>query len=83
MNREPYQLLCSYVKNKYFISTAYRKASTIEPMWYFETIVWEWDSKTRKRGKMLDMEDSGSWEDVAFKNHFKLIENLHKKSIKE
>ena len=74
--KQPYQLLCSYVKNKYFVSTAYRKASTYEPMWYFETIVWEWDSETRKRGKMLDQQDSGSWEDVAFHNHFELIKDL-------
>jgi len=68
-----YQLICSYIKRKYFISTAFRRASTMEEMWYFETIVWEWDNETRKQGKMLDMEDSGIGEEMAFNNHCRLI----------
>jgi len=76
--REPYQLLCSYVRNKYFVSTAYRRASTLEPMWYFETIVWEWNQKTRERGEMLDMEDSGIFNEQALENHFKICKKYIK-----
>jgi len=71
-----YQLIASYVKHKYFISTAFRRASTIEEMWYFETIIWEWDFKVKKRGKMLDMENSGISEKQALDNHFKMIQKL-------
>jgi len=67
--RKSYQLIASYVKQKYFISTIYRQASTIEPMWYFETIIWEWDNKTKERGKILEMEDSGTGEEQAIENH--------------
>ncbi len=74
--QQPYQLICSYVKNKFFVSTAYRKASTLEPMWYFETIVWEWNQKTKERGKILVQDDSGFHEDFAFSNHIEIIQKL-------
>jgi len=64
-----YQLIASYVKQKYFISTIYRRASTMEEMWYFETIIWEWNNKTRERGKIIEMDDSGISEDMALDNH--------------
>ena len=71
-----YQLVCTYLKQKFFISTAYRQASTIEPMWYFETITWEWDQKTRTRGRIIDQEDSGCSEDQALKNHNLIVLQL-------
>ena len=64
-----YQLIASYVKQKYFISTIYREASTIEPMWYFETMVWEWNAKTKERGAILEQQDSGCDEEMALDNH--------------
>lgn len=48
MEKKEYQLICSYVERKYFVSTAFRRASTIEEMWYYETMVWEFDDKTKK-----------------------------------
>jgi len=70
---EVYNLVQTYVKRKYFISTAHRKASTLEEMWYFETIVWEWEHEKRKVGKMLDSMDSGSIEEAALVNHFEEV----------
>ena len=75
--RESYQLIASYVKKKYFISTMYREASTMEPMWYFETIVWEWDAKTRRRGKMLEQENSGIDEEMALDSHCALVKKFN------
>ncbi len=75
--KQGYQLIASYVKQKYFISTIYRQASTIEPMWYFETMVWEWDSKKRERGKILEQEDSGTYEEMAFENHCALAKKFN------
>jgi len=78
-DKEPYSLIQSYVRRKYFVSTAYRKSSvSTEPPvpWFFETIVWEWDEETRHIGKMLYMEDSGSFERKAFENHFRICEKL-------
>jgi hypothetical protein len=74
MEKENYQLICSYIKNKYFISTVYRRCSAVlaSDIWYFETIVWEWDSKTRKRGEMLEMEDSGISEIRAIESHLEI-----------
>lgn len=73
-----YQLMCTYFKNKYFVSTIYREASTIEPIWYFETMVWEWDSKTNTRGSIIEQEDSGYDETMAMQNHFIMLQKLNK-----
>lgn len=45
----------SYVADKYFVSTAWRESSSIMGGWYYETIVWEWDKKTKETGKMIFM----------------------------
>ena len=74
-----HKLIQSYVYNKYFVSTAYRESSVaiIPSMWYYETIAWEWDKDTKKRGKMLLMEDSGNFPKTAMENHFKICANLN------
>ena len=45
----------SYVADKYFISTMWRESSAMEGGWYYETIVWEWNNKTKDCGDMLFM----------------------------
>lgn len=74
--KKPYQLINSYVDGKYFVSTAYRKASTAHEVWYFETIVWKWDNNTQKRGKMLEQRDSGLNQEFALINHFEIIKEI-------
>jgi len=74
-----YQLIASYVKRKYFISTSYKQVNTTstsykqaninEPMWCFETVVWGWDNKTKKRCKMLEVYDHEISEEQAIENH--------------
>jgi hypothetical protein len=76
--RRSYQLMCTYLKGKYFISTIYRQASTIQEMWYFETMAWEWDDKTKERGHIIEMEDSGVTEESAIRNHTAVVQKLHK-----
>jgi len=68
---QPYKLIQSYVKEKFFISTIYRR--TVGPVFgYYETIIWEWDNKLRKRGKLLKIEDSGLSKVSGLENHFAL-----------
>ena len=77
MNKE-HKLIQSYYLEKYFISTAYRRASTLQEIWYYETIVWEWDKKTRERGKILEEMDSGTDLDGAIADHCEICRNLAK-----
>ena len=77
MEKKQYQLMCTYLKSKYFISTIYRESSTIEPMWYFETMAWEWDNKAKIRGSIVEMDDSGSFEDIAIENHLLMVKKLN------
>ena len=84
-----HQLIASYAYECY-VSTAYRLASmeTDVPVWYYETIIWEWNSKIKKRGKILEIIEGNSDEEIAINNHFEAIKKLtniklyneHKKS---
>jgi len=71
----------SYVKRKFFVSTVYRESSAMvyPPPKYYETIIWEWDSTTRKSGKMLSIIDSGRTIKQALKSHFGICANIFKK----
>lgn len=46
-------VLSTYVhstdKGSFNVSTAYRRASTLEESWYFETFAWRWDTETKER----------------------------------
>jgi len=52
------------------------------PPCYYETIIWEYDPETKKRGKMLNMMESGGYERAALKKHFGIVMELSK-TIKE
>jgi hypothetical protein len=48
----------TYVQHKgrwFFVSTINRRSSamTETELWYAETLVWEWNPETRKRGRMV------------------------------
>lgn len=64
----------------HLVSTIYRRASTINEMWYYETIVWEYDRNTRKRGELLETYNSGHSMGIALEHHNKLVVDLLKKS---
>lgn len=55
------RLIQSYVQDRYFVSTAYRRSSaSLNPDgWYYETLVWEWNPETKERGELLESHDSG------------------------
>jgi len=81
--KKQYILIQSFILEKYYISTIYRKCSAIiEDIWYYETIIWEWDAEKKKRGEMLEMHDSGLSSNIALKNHFQICEKLLKKENK-
>ena len=70
VGKQQYTLIQSYVMRKYFISTIYRECSAmVLDLWYYETCVFEWDSTTKKTGKMIDIMDSGNSEHQAIDNH--------------
>ena len=77
-----HKLIQSYVIEKYFISTAYRRCSAVlaPNLWYYETIVWKWDQETRKRGHILDSQDSGSYPEMALRMHCELCAEYGLKS---
>ena len=50
---------------------------TETPIWYYETMVWEWDKKTRERRPgILNQVDSGSDKEWALKSHFDICQSL-------
>ena len=49
----------------------------IEDCWYFETMVWEWDDKTKTRGSIVEMDDSGIDEDMAMDNHLLMVKKMN------
>ena len=78
MEKKQYQLMCTYLKGKYFISTIYRQSSAmIEDCWYFETMAWDWDEKTKQRGSIVEMHDSGVSEEMAMDNHLLMVKKLN------
>lgn len=84
MEKKQYQLMCTYLKGKYFISTIYRQSSAmVEDCWYFETMAWEWNEKTKKRGSIVEMDDSGIDEDMAMNNHLLMVKKLNYLIIEE
>jgi hypothetical protein len=46
-------------------------------MWYFETMAWEWDAETQKRGSIVEMDDSGIDEEMAMNNHLLMVKKLN------
>jgi hypothetical protein len=70
--------MCTYLKGKYFISTIYRQSSAmIEDYWFFETMAWDWDEKTKQRGSIVEMDDSGISEEMAIDNHLLMVKKLN------
>ena len=80
----PEKLVQTYLfvedKKGYFVSTIYRQSSVaIEiPPWFYETMVWEWNPETRKRGFLIAQYDNGGYKDSALMKHFTIVENLLK-----
>lgn len=68
----------------FFVSTINRDASTLEPMTFAETLIWEWDEVKRERGKLI-----GEAEDItdSIYVHCEIIKRLrigiiHEESVK-
>lgn len=73
---KPYTLIQSYVLNRWFVSTALRRSSAWNGTPYFETIAWEWDSKTKERGKIVAQGAAWKIEAGGMKEHFRVINDL-------
>ncbi len=69
-------LIQSYVADRWFVSTILRASSAMEGGPYFETIVWDWDSETKDRGKLLEIEDSGMSPEHASASHANICQSL-------
>lgn len=76
-NDEPFEhnLIQTYLNTPgRMISTMYRQSSAaLNPSWYYETIIWEWDRSTKARGEMLHTEDSGGNAVTAHHRHATLV----------
>jgi hypothetical protein len=78
MEKKQYQLMCTYLKGKYFISTMYRQSSAMtDDCWYFETVAYDWDNKAQQRGGIVEIDDSGISEEIAMNNHLLMIKKLN------
>jgi hypothetical protein len=81
---QEHKLIQSYVLNQWFVSTAYRQSSAAieSPPWYYETIIWEWDSATMKRGDIINVLDGAYGYKAALKKHFGVCQRLAKSHFK-
>jgi len=79
MNTE-HKLIQSYVftSQDYFVSTAFRKstAQAEVPLWYYETIVFWYNTEKKKVGSIESMHDSGSNPTEAMQIHFGICKEL-------
>ncbi len=66
-------LIQSYVNNRYFVSTIRRECSAVAAagMMYYETMVWKWDAKTKKRGRIVRQYESHDSIRFALQMHAK------------
>jgi len=56
----------------------YRKSTAnIANPWHFEMIIWEWNAIDRKRGAMVEIDDSGTDEEQAITNHFTAVKSMN------
>ena len=69
------KILQSYVAEAFFVSTIYRRASTMEESYYYETITWTWSPKTKKRGAQVNHCNTSSLSQ-AMRDHYKVIMEL-------
>jgi ATP phosphoribosyltransferase regulatory subunit HisZ len=69
------KLIQSYVKDKWFVSTMYRQTSAAfaSELWYYETMVWNWNAETREREpNFIAQYDSGLTEKAAMEHHMRV-----------
>ena len=78
MEKIAHKFIQSYLQEKYFVSTAYRRSSVrvASPPWYYETIAWKLDEKIGENSKMISMANSSGSSKVALKGHFRICEEL-------
>ena len=82
MKEEPLEkkFLQSYLYTDYgnfFISTAYRRASTPEPSWYYDTFAWNLNDNNERTDCVADNSGAGNVQG-ALKQHFEVLEELEK-----
>jgi len=76
MEKQQYQLMRSFLKDKFFISTIYRESSCLDGGWYFETMAWEWNKETQQRGSIVEIDESYS-EQTAIHIHCLMVSKLN------
>lgn len=59
----------------FYVSTIDRESSSMYGGRYAETIVWEWDNTTKKRGDLIHM---GEGSQGSIRTHFNICEKLYK-----
>ena len=79
----PEVLMKTNVLNKYYVSTIYRACSACDSVWYYETIVFNYDSKKKKIGSIVCTNDSGESVEDAIINHESICYNIATEGIKD
>ena len=74
MNKRLCQSYVSHNGQEYFISTINRESSAMYGGVYAETLVWEWDRETRKRGKIVGQAEGPKDSIYA---HIQMIEKIY------
>ena len=74
------QLLCTYIVTRNRVVTTGRNDSfsldRSEAVIY-ETIVWEWDNKTKTSGRIMEGPSySGRCAELAMKSHYRLVDEI-------
>lgn len=68
----------SYLQSGFFISTVCRESSALvsPPIWYYETLVWNWSPSEKKLGKLLGNFNGGASSDLAILAHCETVKAL-------
>lgn len=63
-------IIQSYVLEQWYVSTIRRRSSaSLGPRMFHETLVWEWDKKTRERGNIVGQSGASDYLAAALGNH--------------
>ena len=61
---------------KYYISSCYRKSTTIYQDWFYETFAWELDENNHRGNRIIADNSGATTKDGAFEQHMEVIMQL-------
>jgi hypothetical protein len=70
------KLIQSYVRDRYFVSTALRQSSCVPYTSFYETMAWEWSRETKKTGDLIAQESGAVSPEYALVEHYAVCRRL-------